>query len=99
MGEICDTCGLPQDICVCEELAREQQELHIFTVERRYGKLVTVVDGLDVGDIDVDTLCSKLKAACACGGTRKDGRIELQGDHKGKVKAVLAGLGFKANVR
>ncbi|HWG90317.1 MAG TPA: translation initiation factor [Candidatus Thermoplasmatota archaeon] len=99
MSGICDTCGLPADICVCEEIARESQEITIHTVERRYGKLVTVVDGFDSSDIDMDTLCSKLKAACACGGTRRDGKIELQGDHKGKVKAVLVELGFKADVR
>lgn len=99
MSGICDVCGLPKDICVCEEIARESQEIQIYTVARRYGKMVTVVEGFDSSDIDMDSLCSELKAVCACGGTQKDGKIELQGDHKGKVKAALVRLGFKADVR
>jgi len=98
MSQMCDTCGLPKEICVCEEIAREQQELQIFTVARRYGKMVTIVDGLS-HDIDITTLTSDLKGACACGGTAKQGRIELQGDHKSKVKLVLERMGFNAEFK
>ncbi len=98
MSQMCDTCGLPKEICVCEEIAREQQEIQIFTVARRYGKMVTIVDGLTT-DIDVNSLCSELKGACACGGTAKNGTIELQGDHKQKVKQVLEKMGFNAEFK
>ena len=99
MSPMCAGCGLPKEICVCEELAREQQEIQIYTVARRYGKMVTIVDGINVGDIDVDSLCSELKGACACGGTAKEGKIELQGDHKNKVKQVLEKMGFNAEFK
>ncbi|HLE97373.1 MAG TPA: stress response translation initiation inhibitor YciH, partial [Candidatus Thermoplasmatota archaeon] len=56
MPEMCDVCGLPKEICVCEEIAREQQEIQIYTVSRRYGKMVTIVDGIDSGDIDIGHL-------------------------------------------
>ncbi len=98
MSQMCDVCGLPKEICVCEEIAREQQEISIYTVSRRYGKMVTVVDGLTT-DIDVQSLCSELKGACACGGTSKNGTIELQGDHKQKVKQVLTKMGFNAEFK
>jgi translation initiation factor 1 len=98
MSQMCETCGLPKEICVCEEIAREQQEIRIYAVSRRYGKMVTIVDGIDSGDIDVGTLTSQLKAACACGGTLKEGKIELQGDHKEKVRQVLERMGFHAQV-
>ncbi|HVL49511.1 MAG TPA: translation initiation factor [Candidatus Thermoplasmatota archaeon] len=99
MALMCDVCGLPKEICVCEEIAREQQEITIYTVARRYGKMVTIVDGIDSGDIDITSLCSELKAACACGGTEKGGKIELQGDHKQRVKQVLERMGFNAELR
>ena len=99
MSAMCDVCGLPKEICVCEEIAREQQEIQIYTVARRYGKMVTIVDGINSGDIDLAHLTSELKGACACGGTAKEGKIELQGDHKQKVKQVLERMGFNAEFK
>ena len=94
MAEICPVCGLPKELCMCEEIAREQQTVRISIDSRRYGKTVTVIDGIDVND-----LAKQLKNRCAAGGTCKDGRIELQGDHKKKVKAVLEEMGFRTEVR
>jgi len=99
MADICPVCGLPSELCMCEEIAREQQSVKIFTDSRRYGKTVTVIDGIDENDIDIDDLAKQLKTKCAAGGTAKDGRIELQGDHKKKVKAVLENMGFQTEVR
>jgi translation initiation factor 1 len=84
---------------MCEEIAREQQKVRIFTDSRRYGKTVTVIEGIDADDIDIDDLARKLKTKCAAGGTAKDGKIELQGDHKKKVKETLEAMGFKTDVR
>jgi len=98
MSDICPKCGLPKEICVCEEIARERQNITIAVDRRRYGKMMTVVDGLDPHDLDLDSLISNLKSICACGGTIKDGRIELQGDHRSKVKEALEKLGFLVEV-
>jgi len=94
MPDICNTCGLPKELCVCEEIAREQQDIKIFTVKRRYGKMVTIVEGINANDIDINDLARQLKTKCASGGTVKDGRIELQGDHKKKVQDAPVELGF-----
>ncbi|MEM3341336.1 MAG: stress response translation initiation inhibitor YciH [Thermoplasmata archaeon] len=94
MGEICSVCGLPKEICACEEIAREHQNIKILTAKRRYGKVVTLIEGIDTADIDVDKLLKTLKSRCASGGTLKDGKIELQGDHKKKVRQVLEEMGF-----
>ena len=99
MAEICSVCGLPKELCMCEEIAREQQTVRISVDSRRYGKMVTIVDGIDENDIDIADLAKQLKNKCAAGGTYKDGRIELQGDHKKKVKAVLEEMGFRTEVR
>ena len=99
MSEICPKCGLPKELCMCEEIAREQQSVRISIDSRRYGKTVTVIDGIDGNDIDIVDLAKTLKSRCAAGGTCKDGRIELQGDHKKKVKLVLEEMGFRTEVR
>ena len=99
MAEICPVCGLPKELCMCEEIAREQQTVRISVDSRRYGKMVTIVDGIDENDIDIADLAKQLKNKCAAGGTYKDGRIELQGDHKKRVKVVLEEMGFRTEVR
>ncbi len=83
---------------MCEELAKEQQVIHIRGDTRRYGKLMTIVDGLDSADIDIAELARTLKNKCAAGGTAKEGRIELQGDHRKKVAEVLEGMGYRVEV-
>lgn len=95
--KICDVCGLPEELCVCEEIAREVQTVKVYTVRRRFGKLMTIVEGIDEHDIDIKELTKELKAKCACGGTAKKGQIELQGDHKRKVKEVLSDMGFSSD--
>lgn len=99
MPEICSKCGLPQELCMCEEIAREQQEIKIYSVRRRYGKIVTIISGIDRNDIDIEELARTLKTKCASGGTVKDDQIELQGDHKQKVHKTLLELGFSAEIR
>ena len=93
---VCEICGLPKELCVCEEIAREIQNVKVYTVRRRFGKLMTIVEGIDEHDIDIKELTKELKNKCACGGTAKNGQIELQGDHKRKVKEVLANMGFSS---
>jgi len=94
MSDICPKCGLPKELCVCEDIAREQQKIDISVDKRRYGKMMTVVDGINPNDLDIDVLITKLKKKCASGGTIKDGKIELQGDHRNKVKDILIRFGF-----
>ena len=93
MADICSTCALPIEICVCDDIAREQQEIRVRIEKRRYGKLMTVLEGLG-SDIDITDLLKTLKTKCATGGTYKDGAIELQGNHTRKVKIILGDMGF-----
>ena len=101
---ICNTCGLPKDLCVCETIAKESQKIIINVEKKKFNKKYTVIEGVDEKSINIDDLMKKLKAKFACGGTYKEGKIELQGaggksdlgerDHKHKVKEVLLELGF-----
>jgi translation initiation factor 1 len=62
----------------------------------RGGKTVTVILNLQLTAGDLKSLGKHLKRACGTGGTVKDGNIEIQGDHREKVAAALAELGYKS---
>src|SRR3989344_7135683 len=94
MSEICAKCGLPTDLCVCEAIAKEEQKITVTIAKRRFGKLTTVISGIDEKNIDIRDISKKLKSKFACGGTSKDGTIELQGNHTDKIKTELSKLGF-----
>ena len=91
--DICPKCGLPLQACVCQEIAKSEQRIKVMTVKRRYGKMATIVEGFGK-EINVREIAKSLKNELACGGTVKEGNIELQGNHKKKVKPLLVKLGF-----
>jgi translation initiation factor 1 len=94
MSEICKTCGLPKELCVCENIAKETQEITVLISKRKWGKKYTLIEGIDQKQIDLNEVSKKLKSKLACGGTAKEGKIELQGDHKYRVKQLLIQMGF-----
>jgi len=94
MAEICPTCGLPLDICVCEEISKEQQRIRVRLETRKWRRAVTIIDGIDDKDTNLSRLAQKLKTFCACGGTAKNDEIILQGDHRDKVRSYLVNLGY-----
>ncbi len=95
---VCTKCGLPQELCVCQTIAKEAQKVKIGLVEKRYGKSMTVIKGIDTSKIDVKSLMKKLKSKLACGGTYKNDEIELQGDHRDRVKEILIKEGFPKEI-
>ena len=60
----------------------------------RRGKGVTTVFDLPFDDDGVRELAALLKQRCGTGGTVKDGRIEIQGDQRERLVAVLEGMGY-----
>ena len=59
----------------------------------RKGKGVTTITGFDLDAAALKTLAKQLKQKCSTGGTVKDGVIEIQGDHRDKLKIELEKLG------
>lgn len=93
MQDVCKTCGMIQDLCVCELLDKEKAtKIRVYTTSKKFKKLVTVVEGIDKGRID--ETASDLKHRLACGGTAKDGLIVLQGNHKKRIAEALTRMGF-----
>jgi translation initiation factor 1 len=91
---ICPNCGLPEPACVCDQINKSTQRINISTDKKRYGKIVTIVSGFDK-EVNVKKIAKTLKNELACGGTQKDGIIELQGEHTKKAKEILKKLGFE----
>lgn len=60
----------------------------------RKGKGVCVITGLDLDDKSIVSLASELKRRTGCGGSVKDGIIEIQGDHRDQLKQILEQKGF-----
>jgi translation initiation factor 1 len=79
---------------VCETIAKESQEVVLSLEKKKFGKVYTVVQGIDDKEINLHDLTKELKSKLACGGTFKQGKIELQGNHLQKVRETLLGLGF-----
>ncbi|MEY4813705.1 MAG: hypothetical protein RLZZ162_778 [Verrucomicrobiota bacterium] len=62
----------------------------------RGGKTVTTVSGfVGIGLPEKEQLTKKMRGACGCGGTVKDGAIEIQGDQREKMAKILVEAGFR----
>ena len=66
------------------------------TTAGRGGKTVTVAKNfVGIGLPEKEALCKKMRSAAGCGGTVKDGQIEIQGDQREVVMRVLTEAGFR----
>ena len=97
MSEVCHMCGLVKELCVCETIAKENQKIMVFIERKKFNKNYTIIDGIDAKEIDLKDLAKRLKSELACGGTIKDGKIELQGEHKHRIRKILLEYGFAQN--
>jgi len=100
-GKICCGCGKPVTECVCKELARKTVVSGDGTVrvsretKGRKGKGVTVVTGIPLAAAALEQLGKELRQRCGCGGTVKDGTIEIQGDKRDLLVEDLQARGYR----
>ena len=90
--EICPICGLPKSICTCKIIEREAKKIKVYLTTRKYKKPVTIIEGMDKNS--AKSVIKDLKRKLACGGSYKEEKIELQGNHVNRVKELLVKLGF-----
>ena len=91
-----DFTGLPKELRPWEGFSRDSQTVRVSVDKRRYGKTMTIIEGIDPKSENIKDIAKELKRKVASGGTVKDGKtIELQGDHRDTVKKYLEGMGFK----
>ncbi|MEH6565022.1 MAG: translation initiation factor Sui1 [Halopseudomonas sp.] len=97
-GRMCPICKQPVADCRCAEqqipdgdgIARVRRE-----TKGRGGKTVTTVTGVLLGADELKALAKRLKNRCGCGGSVKDGIIEIQGDKAELLAELLTAEGFK----
>lgn len=98
-GRLCPKCGWPIGDCRCStrfDEAVPEKVVAKLRIEKggRSGKTVTVIDGLPRNAEFLARLLSELKRACGAGGTASESAIEIQGDQRERVRALLAARGF-----
>ncbi|MGQ8775415.1 stress response translation initiation inhibitor YciH [Serratia sp. NA_112.1] len=64
----------------------------------RKGKGVCLISGVDLDDAGLEKLAAELKKKCGCGGSLKDGVIEIQGDKRDLLKQLLEAKGMKVKL-
>ena len=85
--------GLPNEIADEFKFSGSPtNNIKIYSKEVRDGKTLTLIEGIDKEKVDL--VVKKLKKSLACGGTVKNGIIELQGKHEDKVQKLLKELGY-----
>jgi len=97
-GRMCPTCDRLVTACRCKKASTAAPTDGVVRVSRstkgRKGKGVTLITGVPLADDGLGKLAKQLKAACGAGGAVKDGVIEIQGDHRDKLVALLASKGW-----
>tara|TARA_Y100000310_G_scaffold167856_1_gene167808 strand:- start:14793 stop:15107 length:315 start_codon:yes stop_codon:yes gene_type:complete len=97
MSEVCVTCGLVKELCVCETIAKESQKILVRLEKKKFNKVYTIIEGIDEKEINLKDVEKRLKRELACGGTSKNGKVELQGNHAQKAREILVEYGFAPN--
>ena len=105
----CATCGKRLDRCTCGQPAHRSAAprsapgvprdglVRIFRDRKhRGGKVVTVITGLPPAQLE--SMARELKRLCGTGGTVRDDRLEIQGDHRDRVLQALQARGFTAKL-
>ena len=77
MAVICNTCGLPDDLCACGDLDKDSTHIIIRLETRRFKKKGTMIEGLDPKINNLESVAKELKSKYACGGTAKEGYVFL----------------------
>ena len=98
-GRVCPKCGWPEKSCRCSSKTDEAVPDRItarLRIEKagRKGKTVTVVESLPRNPAFLKDLAGELKRTCGSGGKAGGTHIEIQGDHRDKIRDHLRAKGW-----
>ncbi|MCE5268207.1 MAG: translation initiation factor [Planctomycetaceae bacterium] len=96
---ICPKCHQLKSTCTCSAEPSATSKSTVVRVGRetkgRRGKGVTTISDLPLDASGLAELAARLKQRLGTGGAVKDGRIEIQGDHRDRIILELEGLGYR----
>ena len=97
-GRICPLCDQAKDNCRCKAAVTTNKGDGIIRIRRetkgRKSAGVTIIDGLVLEASELKKLVKKIKQNCSSGGAIKGGRVEIQGEHREAIKALLEKAGY-----
>jgi translation initiation factor 1 len=97
--ETCPVCDLPADECTCQPnniLKEKSNTIYLKReVKGRGGKTVTSISNMSG---DMKAMQKEIQRWCGAGGTTKNGVIEIQGDHRARIKEYLEKQGFRVKL-
>ena len=100
-GRICPKCGWPEADCRCSSTLGPSKEpvpgkvtAKLRVEKRGPGKVVTVIDSLPANREFLDDLARELKKSCGTGGRAGETFVEIQGDHRERLRELLARKGW-----
>jgi translation initiation factor 1 len=96
----CEACGALEAECQCPappvvEIAPEKQTARMQIENRKKGKQVTVIRGLQLSANGLAQLLTTLKTTCGAGGTLEGDAIEIQGDQLDRIRSKLTAMGYR----
>ncbi len=101
-GKMCPVCERPVADCSCRKgsLKAAPAKDGIIRVSRetkgRKGAGVTIVSGLPGNEEELKKIAAELKKKCGAGGALKDGKVEIQGEHRDRLVIELEKMGYRA---
>lgn len=99
-GRVCPGCGWPARQCQCSaQRASASVPTRVVAKLRlekkgRGGKTVTVVYDLPNNADFLKALAQELKKTCGTGGAPAESAVELQGDHRDRIRQALTAKGY-----
>jgi translation initiation factor 1 len=93
--ETCPDCNEPIAGCICSLKKAPTGLSNTVYIKRRGGKTVTTLS--NIGE-DAKNIQKELQRLCGAGGTVKKGIVEIQGDHREKIKRYLESKGLRVKL-
>ena len=87
--------------CVCNQLGapkKQTEPVRVRFAKNAKGSGMKKKKTLPLHPQGKEDLLKKIKKSLGCGGTVKEGRLEIQGDKKAQTAAILQKEGYKVRV-